>query len=305
MKRKRVTKEQVVGWTGAMLIVLLLFLSLSVIYMHATAPPQEEGVLAIFEELEEIPEPVLQDPLPEVAPLPEQVTDAPAAPKAAAKPAPAPRATNNSKPVVAPEAPRVDNPTITGTERVPISAKAPARTIHMGKEAPTKEELAERQRLIDEANKAKRDAENQARVNAQVANALANGAGNGRSNDPGAGNGTNTEGNGDGDGDGSREGRTDKRSNGVLPGVGSFNLQGRSATLQRPAFPGQQEGIIIINITVDPQGNVINAGIRPGTTITNTQMRNSALEAAKKTKFNAIKAGENATGSITYRYKLN
>ena len=78
-------------------------------------------------------------------------------------------------------------------------------------------------------------------------------------------------------------------------GYGSFNLNGRSigaGGLPRPAYTIQEEGKIVINITVDPKGNVIFAEIGRGTNIDNASMRKSALDAAKRAKFNSISGGE-------------
>jgi TonB family protein len=91
-------------------------------------------------------------------------------------------------------------------------------------------------------------------------------------------------------------------------GYGGFDLAGRTLAaggLPRPAYSVQEEGKIVINITVDPQGKVISAEIGRGTNITNPSMRNSALEAAGKTKFNSIKGNNNQSGTITYNYRLN
>jgi TonB family protein len=88
---------------------------------------------------------------------------------------------------------------------------------------------------------------------------------------------------------------------------GTFKLEGRyigQGGLPRPTDRGQEEGRIVINITVDPNGNVIRAEIGRGTNIDNTLMRNSAREAAKRAKFNKIKGTDNQTGTITYIYKL-
>jgi TonB family protein len=91
-------------------------------------------------------------------------------------------------------------------------------------------------------------------------------------------------------------------------GYGGFDLVGRTlgaGGLPRPAYSVQEEGKIVINITVDPQGKVISAEIGRGTNITNPSMRNSALEAARKAKFNIITGNNNQSGTITYNYRLN
>ena len=60
----------------------------------------------------------------------------------------------------------------------------------------------------------------------------------------------------------------------------------------------------MINITVDPKGNVIFAEVGRGTNIDNASMRRSALEAAKRAKFNSINEANNQSGTITYVYRL-
>ncbi len=106
---------------------------------------------------------------------------------------------------------------------------------------------------------------------------------------------------------GSPFGNSDHGANDGVGGYGSFSLNGRSigaGGLPRPAYTIQEEGRIVINITVDPKGNVIFAEIGKGTNIDNASMRRSALEAAKKAKFNSISGSNNQSGSITYRYSL-
>lgn len=110
------------------------------------------------------------------------------------------------------------------------------------------------------------------------------------------------------DNQGSPFGNSDHGANEGIGGYGSFNLNGRSlgaGGLPRPAYTIQDEGKIVINITVNPKGNVIFAEIGRGTNIDNASMRKSALEAAGRAKFNSInEAANNQSGTITYVYKL-
>ena len=106
---------------------------------------------------------------------------------------------------------------------------------------------------------------------------------------------------------GSPFGNSDHGANDGVGGYGSFSLNGRSigaGGLPRPAYTIQEEGRIVINITVDPKGNVIFAEIGKGTNIDNASMRKSALEAARRAKFNSLSGSNNQSGSITYRYSL-
>lgn len=88
----------------------------------------------------------------------------------------------------------------------------------------------------------------------------------------------------------------------------SYSLSGRSArNLPRPNYPGDDEGVVVVNITVDKYGKVTAAepGAR-GTTIMNERFWNEAKQAALKANFNA---DDNAPafqqGTITYRFVLD
>lgn len=91
-------------------------------------------------------------------------------------------------------------------------------------------------------------------------------------------------------------------------GFGSFALDGRSLVgsgLQRPSYNVQVSGTIVIEITVNPAGQVVQALIAQGTTVDNNELRQSALKAARLTRFNAIDGLNNQVGTITYRFRLN
>jgi len=108
--------------------------------------------------------------------------------------------------------------------------------------------------------------------------------------------------------EGSPFGNSDTGPNVGVGGFGgSFNLSGRSIRgggLSQPSGTFDETGTIVVNITVDPKGDVIMAEIGRGTNITDASMRASALEAAKRAKFNSITGANNQSGTITYRYSL-
>jgi len=106
---------------------------------------------------------------------------------------------------------------------------------------------------------------------------------------------------------GSPFGNSDHGANDGVGGSGSYSLNGRSignGGLPSPAYTGQDEGRIVIDIRVDPKGNVISATIAKRTNIDNPSMRRSAIEAAKRAKFNSISGSNDQMGTITYIYKL-
>ena len=86
-----------------------------------------------------------------------------------------------------------------------------------------------------------------------------------------------------------------------------YDLGGRGAkTLQRPSKDFPEEGHIVVEIWVDQDGNVVRASIAKGTDITNSEMRNMALDAAKRSKFIADpNAPEEQKGTITYTFVQN
>ena len=74
-------------------------------------------------------------------------------------------------------------------------------------------------------------------------------------------------------------------------------------SLQRPSEEFPEEGHIVVEIWVDRQGNVIRTSITKGTDIANTEMRNMALDAARRSKFAPDpNAPEEQKGTITYNF---
>ena len=165
-----------------------------------------------------------------------------------------------------------------------------------------RKEEAEKERIRKEEAEKKRLAEERRKKEQAISNKVAGafGIGSQEGNSQGdAGSGTGNQ--------GSPFGNSDHGANEGVGGYGSFNLNGRSigaGGLPRPAYTIQEEGRIVINITVDPKGNVIFAEIGKGTNIDNGSMRKSALDAAKRAKFNSISGANNQSGTITYLYKL-
>lgn len=169
-------------------------------------------------------------------------------------------------------------------------------------EAKKKREEEEKERIRREEAEKKRLAEERRKKEQAISNKVAGAFGIGSSKGNSQGDAETGSGN-----QGSPFGNSDHGANEGVGGYGSFNLNGRSigaGGLPRPAYTIQEEGRIVINITVDPKGNVIFAEIGRGTNIDNASMRKSALDAAKKAKFNSISGANNQSGTITYLYKL-
>jgi TonB family protein len=90
---------------------------------------------------------------------------------------------------------------------------------------------------------------------------------------------------------------------------GSFSLSGRSlgkGGLPNPVYNVQDEGKVMVNITVNPAGQVVSASLNlKGTTTSNAALRKAAIDAAKKARFNEVEGTTNQTGTITYIFNLN
>ena len=89
----------------------------------------------------------------------------------------------------------------------------------------------------------------------------------------------------------------------------SYALSGRKiisngGALVAPRVQRAVEGNVRVRIVVDGNGAVIRATIAPGTNIADPSVRAAALEAARKTRFNAVPGSDEQEGSITYHFKI-
>lgn len=159
------------------------------------------------------------------------------------------------------------------------------------KEKEKKRKEEERQRLLEEQRRQEQQriaAENQRKIDQAKAAAGAFGK------SPGVGSGNTT-------GDAMQGNPAGSGSSGGH----SWSLTGRSLNggLPKPAYNGDQEGRIIVNIRVDRAGNVTDVSIASGSNISNKELRDASLQAAKRTKFTA--GSDVAMGTITYQFRLN
>lgn len=87
-----------------------------------------------------------------------------------------------------------------------------------------------------------------------------------------------------------------------------FSLDGRSiiGSLPRPSYSSNNEGIVVIDIQVDQEGNVTSATFKvQGSTTSDSKLVAEAISAAKKARFNRdANARFVQTGTITYTFKV-
>ena len=152
----------------------------------------------------------------------------------------------------------------------------------------------------EKAAEAKRLAEEKAERERKAAEEAAFGKGAQMTGNKGtAASGTGTE--------GSKEGNSSTGAKTGTGGYGTFDLGGRSlgtGSLPKPVYNVQEEGRVVVNITVNPAGQVISTSISPQTNTVNSALRKAAEDAAKKARFNTIDGVNNQTGTITYYFNL-
>ena len=74
--------------------------------------------------------------------------------------------------------------------------------------------------------------------------------------------------------------------------------------IEKPDYVGEEEGQVVVNITVNHFGDVKKTSINKASTITDQEVLESARKAALKTDFNINNDAPNLqSGTITYTYK--
>ena len=83
-----------------------------------------------------------------------------------------------------------------------------------------------------------------------------------------------------------------------------WSLYGRNVKrLPKPSEDFAQAGLVVVQIMVDAAGNVTNATVTEGTTISDRATQQLALQAARQAKF--TEGDTPQIGKITYTFKLN
>lgn len=106
---------------------------------------------------------------------------------------------------------------------------------------------------------------------------------------------------------GSPQGNAPEGASTGVGGYGEFDLGGRSigaGGLPRPVYNVQDEGRVVVTITVNPAGYVIATSINKRTNTVNPALRKAAEDAARKARFNAVEGLNNQVGTITYYFNL-
>ncbi|MEY8721591.1 TonB family protein [Bacteroides stercorirosoris] len=264
-------KGKYIGMAGALLVHVAFILLLILVGFTMPEPPEEDGMPVM---LGEVPNAFgSADPsLVKVDVMPETV-----APKVQ-------------------ETVEQEMLTQEDEETVTIKPKAETKKEEVKKPEKTEAEKAEEARKLAEAKAERERKEAEEAARKRVAGAFGKGAQMGSK-------GT-TEGQGI---QGSPTGNAPAGASSGTGGYGTFDLGGRSlgqGGLPRPAYNVQDEGRVVVAITVNPAGHVIATSIDRQTNTVNPALRKAAEEAAKKARFNAVSGLNNQTGTITYYFNL-
>lgn len=211
-----------------------------------------------------------------------------------------PHVVNEAQPMI--EATSAENkPFVSNVEETPITQnfeESVAIKEANRKEEEQKAKKAEEQRKKAEAELiARQEAEKRGQINQQMAGLFGQGAGEGSRG--------NTEGTGT---QGVTTGNASYGATSGIGGWGSFALGGRSlggGGLIKPNYSVDDYGTVVVDILVDPKGNVVEATVGKGTNTTSAVLTAEALKAAKRTKFNEVSSVVNQKGTITYKFNLN
>jgi hypothetical protein len=295
-------------------VVLLLLLYLG--FVTPFPPPQEEGFLVDFGNSETGLG--LEEPSAASAPKVAEVS-APEVATATKKVVPA------SKPVTRPKstskvADNAEEDLLTQEyeKTVAVAARAKKKVLDEKKvkfdeeqrikareEQQQRAEALEEQRQAAEENRlAQERSAKIGAINSRAKNAFGGGKTDNGSQSTGQGN---TYGRGN---QGSPDGTPGAKQYGLGGGAGkgiSFSLAGRNArSLPKPMFPGNESGIVVVEVTVDKFGKVTKAlpGIKGSNTV-NTDLLEAAKKAALAANFNTDeKAPAFQKGTITYHFIL-
>lgn len=290
-------KNKITGLVGTLVLHAILLILLFLIAIRTPKAQEEGGVpvmlgevpvsqgnadpytltdVDILEEPEIPAEVALPEPVPEIQTKTEMITQEEeptvAVPKKEEKPKPTPKKET--------------------VKKQPVKAKEqPVKP----KEKTEAEKKAEAERLAAEKKKAEEKAAAEAAAK-RVAGAFGKGTQIGNK-------GTGTTGSGI---EGSPTGNSAEGKSSGVGGQGTWDLAGRSlgADLPLPVYNVQDEGLVVVTITVNPAGQVISTSINKRTNTVNAALQKAAEDAARKARFNSVDGVNNQTGTITYYFKL-
>ena len=288
-------KNKVTGLVGTLVLHAVLLVLLFLIAISKPKAQEEGGVPVMLGNMEMAQGNADPYTLTDV-----DILDEPQLPTevSAPEPVPAPPVesemiTQEDEPTVA--VPKKETPKPTPKKEA-VKKEAPKKEPVKPKEKTEAEKRAEAERLAAEKKAAEEKAAAEAAAK-RIAGAFGKGTLMGSKGNADSGNGI----------QGSPTGNAAEGQTTGVGGYGTFDLNGRSlgpGGLPRPVYNVQEEGRVVVTITVNPAGQVIQTSINKRTNTVNAALRKAAEDAARKARFNAVGGVNNQTGTITYYFKL-
>ena len=288
-------KNKVTGLVGTLVLHAVLLVLLFLIAISKPKAQEEGGVPVMLGNMEMAQGNADPYTLTDV-----DILDEPQLPTevSAPEPVPAPPVesemiTQEDEPTVA--VPKKETPKPTPKKEA-VKKEAPKKEPVKPKEKTEAEKRAEAERLAAEKKAAEEKVAAEAAAK-RIAGAFGKGTLMGSKGNADSGNGI----------QGSPTGNAAEGQTTGVGGYGTFDLNGRSlgpGGLPRPVYNVQEEGRVVVTITVNPAGQVIQTSINKRTNTVNAALRKAAEDAARKARFNAVGGVNNQTGTITYYFKL-
>ena len=271
MQKSMITKEEITGMIGTAIFMVLLIVILLLSYFDLASSSDElGGIPVMFGNMEEAGG-YEEPPMMDIEPQPVEEI-----------------AAQTNRPS--------ETPLITQDTEASIAVKAEERKKEEERERQEQARREEERRRQAEAERKRREEEARKQaINQQMSGLFGENANANRGESEGSGT------------QGVSTGSSDQGAKFGEGGIG-FSLEGRgvgSGGLVKPNYTVDESGTVVVDITVDPNGNVIGAEIGRGTNTGNTSLRQEAIKAARNTKFNAIRTLNNQQGTITYKFNLN
>ena len=259
-------------------MLLLLLLLLFKISMHAPIQLEDEGIVITLGEADE------GGGMPDAPPMSDAITQVEQQPAA---PLPAPAQPSQNELMV-----QEDEESLALSQQNEDDLKRQAEQEEMIRKQKEEEAREEAERIDREKALAEQKAREEAIKKAQVMGALFGQAGS--TEGANAENATATPA---ATSKGNPVGENYGESNGV-----QWKLDGRrlKSPLLKPSKDFTQDGVVIVQIWVDKNGNVTNARVHDGTTISDLHTRHLALTVARQAKFTEGKTPQ--IGFITYEF---
>ena len=288
-------KNKVTGLVGTLVLHAVLLVLLFLIAISKPKAQEEGGVPVMLGNMEMAQGNADPYTLTDV-----DILDEPQLPTEVSAPEPVPTPpvelemiTQEDEPTVA--VPKKETPKPTPKKEA-VKKETPKKEPVKPKEKTEAEKRAEAERLAAEKKAAEEKAAAEAAAK-RIAGAFGKGTQMGSKGNADSGNGI----------QGSPTGNAAEGQTTGVGGYGTFDLNGRSlgpGGLPRPVYNVQEEGRVVVTITVNPAGQVIQTSINKRTNTVNAALRKAAEDAARKARFNAVGGVNNQTGTITYYFKL-